>query len=231
MRIHFVQHVSFETPGYLINWAESRKYPVTFSKLFESNSFVQTNLFDVLVILGGPMGVYEEQKYPWLKEEKNFIKKAIADNKKVLGICLGAQLVAEALGAKVYPHHQKEIGWWPIHKMNHPETQFLTSHLPEQFVTFHWHGDTFDLPYGSTQLFTSGACDQQGFIHGRNTAAIQFHLEATEVLIKQMICHEKEELVYAPYIQTEQKINEETNSRVQLLEGYMTGFINNFLAY
>ena len=80
-------------------------------------------------------------------------------------------------------------------------------------------------------MFTSGACDQQGFIHGRNTAAIQFHLEATEVLIKQMICHEREELVYAPYIQTEQKINEETNSRVLSQQDYVTSFINNFLAY
>ena len=231
MRIHFVQHVSFETPGNLLTWAESHKYQVTFSKLFESDSFVQTNLFDVLVIMGGPMGVYEEQKYPWLKEEKLFIKKAIADNKKVLGICLGAQLVAESLGAKVYPHHQKEIGWWPVQKINHPVTESLTNHLPEPFVSFHWHGDTFDLPPGSTQLFTSRACAQQGFIKGRNAAAIQFHLEATEILIKQMISHEREELVDAPYTQTEQKINEETNSRVQWQEGYMTGFINNFLSY
>lgn len=231
MRIHFVQHVSFETPGYLLTWAESHKYQVTFSKLFESDSFVQTNLFDVLIIMGGPMGIYEVQKYPWLKEEKRFIKKAIADNKKVLGICLGAQLVAEALGANVYPHHQKEIGWWPVQKINHPQTQSLTNYLPEQFVTFHWHGDTFDLPPGSTQLFTSKACDQQGFIQGRNTAAIQFHLEATDILIQQMINHEREELVDARYIQTEQKINEETNSHVQLQEGYMTRFINHFLRY
>ncbi len=231
MRIHFIQHVSFETPGYLLNWAENHKYQVTFSNIFESPSFAQTNHFDVLVIMGGPMGVYEEQKYPWLKEEKHFIKKTIADNKKVLGICLGAQLVAEALGAKVYTHNQKEIGWWPVQKINHPETQSLTNHLPDKFVTFHWHGDTFDLPPGSKQLFTSQACAQQGFIQGRNTAAIQFHLEATDILIHQMIEHEREELGDAPYIQTEQKINEETNSRVRFQESYMTGFINNFLAY
>lgn len=157
MRVHFIQHVSFETPGYLLNWAERNRYHVTYSKVFETVHFPESNLFDLLIVLGGPMNIYEESIYDWLKSEKHFIKKSIQNNKKVLGICLGAQLVADALGAKIVQHHQKEIGWWPVIKTEHPHLSSLTSHMPDAFMSFHWHGDTFDLPEGATQLFSSDA--------------------------------------------------------------------------
>src|SRR5215471_5921833 len=136
MRVHFIQHVYFENPGHLLEWAKEKSYSTSFTKTFENISFPNLNDFDLLVIMGGPMGVYDEEKFPWLKQEKQFIKDSIAANKKVLGICLGSQLIAEALGVKVYPNKEKEIGWWPIKKVNAE----LNNDLPNEFVTFHWHG-------------------------------------------------------------------------------------------
>ena len=108
MKIHFIQHVAFEYPGYLLHWAQQEQHEISFTKIFETVSFPTVENFDMLIVMGGPMGVYEEEKYHWLKEEKIFIKHAIDAKKKVLGICLGSQLVAEALGAKVYQHTIKE---------------------------------------------------------------------------------------------------------------------------
>ena len=100
--------------------------------------------------MGGVMSVYEENKYAWMKAEKEFIKKSIEANKKVLGICLGAQFIAEVLGAKVFSHTKKEIGWFELEKvLQHT----LTDKLPQTFTTFHWHGDTFTLPDNSIHLF------------------------------------------------------------------------------
>ena len=229
MRVHFIQHVSFETPGYLLTWAESNKYSVSYSKVYETAHFPETNLFDLLIVLGGPMNIYEEGTYNWLKSEKYFIKKSIKDNKKVLGICLGAQLVADALGSKITPNYQKEIGWWPVKKTDYPQINSLTSHLPDEFMSFHWHGDTFDLPEGAIQLFSSNACHQQGFLHGQNTAALQFHLEVTSALICEMIKYEKEELKPSPFVQTEESIQNLTPLHIKIQEHYLTGFINNFL--
>lgn len=229
MRVHFIQHVSFETPGYLLTWAESNKYSVSYSKVYETAHFPETNLFDLLIVLGGPMNIYEEARYDWLKKEKHFIKKSIRDNKKVLGICLGAQLVADALGSKIVQHYQKEIGWWPVKKTGNLSISSLTSHLPAEFTSFHWHGDTFDLPEGAIQLFSSDACHQQGFLYGRNTVVLQFHLEATLQLIGEMIEHGKEELKPSPFVQTEENIHKLTQTYIQMQEPYLTGFMNNFL--
>src|SRR5689334_16619028 len=116
MRVHFIQHVNFEHPGHLLEWAKDNNHNTGFTKTFENISFPGLNDFDLLIIMGGPMSVYDENKFPWLKKEKQFIGEAIDADKKVLGICLGSQLIAESLGAKVYPSKEKEIGWWRIKK-------------------------------------------------------------------------------------------------------------------
>src|SRR5688572_23524659 len=116
MRIHFIQHVAFESPGYLLQWAEEHQHTISFTRIYESPVFPSVDDIDWLIVMGGPMGSYQEDQYSWLKAEKEFIRAVIDAGKKVLGICLGSQLVAAALGAKVYPHVQKEIGWWPVKK-------------------------------------------------------------------------------------------------------------------
>lgn len=217
MRVHFIQHVNFEHPGHLLEWSKDKHCNVSFTKTFERISFPKLNDFDLLVIMGGPMGVDEENKFPWLKQEKQFIKDAITENKKILGICLGSQLIAEALGAKVYPNKEKEIGWWPIKKTN----SIFNKDVPNEFITFHWHGDTFDLPKHSIHLFSTDVCSNQGFLYKSHVAALQFHPEVTEELVAAMVKHEGEELVPAPFIQTEETIKKETGKWVDLNKKFL----------
>ena len=156
MKIHIIQHVAFEPAGMIIDWAKINKHSLTHSLVFEENiSWPAMSEFDMLVIMGGPMGVHEEDKFEWLRTEKIFIKKAVAANKIVLGICLGSQLLAEALGAKVYPGHEKEIGFFPVTKTDAGKQDELFSAVPGTWNVFHWHGDTFELPKGAALLASS----------------------------------------------------------------------------
>lgn len=134
-----------------------------------------------LIVMGGPMGVYEADRYPFLREEQRLIRQATEAGLPVLGICLGSQLIAGALGARVYPGPKKEIGWYPV-EVTSPKDEFTTG-LPSRFMAFHWHGDTFDLPAGATRLFRSDLYENQGFRYGRNVYAIQFHLEINQAMI------------------------------------------------
>lgn len=226
MHIHFIQHVAFEYPGSIVNWAAENSHTTSYTKIFEEVKFPALTSFDMLVVLGGPMGVYEEDMLPWLKEEKAFIKQAIDAGKKVLGICLGAQLIASALGAGVYPHTVKEIGWWPVQKVsNHPVTQ----HLPAEFTTFHWHGDTFNLPAGAVHLFKSEACQQQGFAFGNNVVGLQFHIEVKEDLLFGMTEHERSELTGMGYVQNEETIKHLLQQHVAVQAGYIKLLLENFI--
>lgn len=229
MRIHFIQHVHFESPGYLLEWAIAQQHHISFTKIYESVSFPAVDAIDLLVIMGGPMGVYEEDKYAWLNAEKAFISAVIAAGTKVLGICLGAQLIAEVAGAKVYPNIEKEIGWWPMHKIINDKTHPLTATLPAEFITFHWHGDTFDLPPGALHLFATPACPHQGFLLNDQVAGLQFHLEATPALVTQMLQHGQDELVSASFIQPGQQMQEQSNLYAASQQKHLETFIASFL--
>jgi len=226
MRIHFIQHVAFEYPGSILDWALEENHTTTFTKVFEATDFPPPGAFDMLVILGGPMGVYEEDVYPWMAPEKQCIKVAIDANKKVLGVCLGAQFIANVLGEEVYQHTEKEIGWWPIQKTGeHP----LTKGLPAEFITFHWHGDTFKLPKGAVKLFKSPVCEQQGFAYGNNVAALQFHMEVKQDLLEGMTENEGQELTGTGYVQTAATIQHHIEFEVPKQNSYMSLFLKNFI--
>ena len=229
MRIHFIQHVHFETPGYLLEWAIAQQHNISFTKIYESVTFPAVDTIDLLVIMGGPMGVYEEDKYAWLSAEKAFISAVIAAGTKVLGICLGAQLIAEVAGAKVYPNKEKEIGWWPMHKIINDQTHPLTAPLPAEFITFHWHGDTFDLPPGAVHLFATPACPNQGFLLNDQVAGLQFHLEATPALVAQMTAHGQDELVTASFIQPAQLMQDQSALYASSQQKHLEVFISRFL--
>lgn len=202
MNIHILQHVAFETPGTILEWAKQNDYRVRYTLLFDAVPvYPDMAAIDMLVILGGPMAVYEANSLPWMAQEKQFISEVVTAGKIVLGICLGSQLLAEALGAKVYLHYTKEIGFFPLHATGHP----LLDHVPQPWTVFHWHGDTFDIPPGATLLASSEACANQGFVKG-NCVGLQFHPEADEVLIQQMVLHERAELVPAEFVQSEETI-------------------------
>ncbi len=177
-KLYYIQHVPFETPAKIFDWCVERRIEIKGFFAYNNDlSFLNPEECDILLIMGGSMGVYDEVEYPWLKEEKIMIEKAIRLNKKVIGICLGAQLIACVLGAKVYKNQYKEIGWFPVYST--AEAKHLWKDLPSSFTPFHWHGDTFDLPLDSIHLFYNEVTKHQGFIY-KNALALQFHLESTE---------------------------------------------------
>lgn len=209
MKIHYLQHVSFEGIGIIYDWATFHKHELSSTKFYENGfALPKTNDFDILLVMGGSMSVYEEEKFDWLKTEKQFIKKAIDAQKIVIGICLGSQLIAEVLGAKVYPNQYKEIGWMPVECTEFAKKESMFSFLPTTFQVFHWHGDTFDLPTNASHLFFSEGCQNQGFIYQNRVLGLQFHLESTPNLLNSMIEEGKSELQPAKYVQNEQEIQE-----------------------
>ncbi|WP_153796346.1 type 1 glutamine amidotransferase [Foetidibacter luteolus] len=226
MHVHFIQHVPFEYPGSIIDWCGLHGHTYSITHMYGDFKFPATAEFDMLVMMGGPMGAYETDTYAWLKAEKAFIAAAIADRKKVLGICLGAQLIADVLGAEVHPHTEKEIGWWPVQKtVQHP----LTAQLPDTFTCFHWHGDTYTLPQGAIQLLQSACCNQQGFVYGSHVAGFQFHPEVKENLLDDMTEHERAELVKSTYVQTEQEIISATPHHILQQQVYMHSLLDAFV--
>lgn len=210
MNIHYLQHESFEDLACIQSWANNTGNKLSSTKFFEKHSLPEINDIDFLIVLGGPMGVYDEHKYAWLKEEKKFIEKAIRNNKKVLGICLGSQLIAEVLGAKVYKNKEKEIGWMNVELTEQAKTDRYFEKFPSSLTVFQWHGDTFDLPKGAVHIAKSPACNHQAFTYGEKVIALQFHLEATDKLIEALTLHCKEEIVEGPYIQKEKAIIKNT---------------------
>jgi GMP synthase-like glutamine amidotransferase len=155
MNVHYFQHVSFEGPGYITTWLTEQGHNITATLFFERQyRLPDLSEIDALIVMGGPMSVYDDHLYPWLQEEKAFIEDAIEAGKKVLGICLGAQLAALCLGTFVPTALQKEIGWYPVQPA--PEAvkiaPGISALLAEQPVVFHWHGDKFDIPYGVMNL-------------------------------------------------------------------------------
>jgi GMP synthase-like glutamine amidotransferase len=229
MRIHFIQHVLFEHPGYLLTWAKQQNHSVSTSYIYESMVLPALDDFDMLIIMGGPMGVYEGDKYDWLKKEKQFVAAAINAGKKVLGICLGCQVIANVLGVNVYPHTQKEIGWWPVHKVAENKTHPLLKNLPDTFTTFHWHGDTFDLPKEAMHLFYSDACAHQGFLYKNHVAGLQFHAEVQDDLLHDMTENDKAQLIPSAYVQPEDEINKLLPLHVDAQHEYLSSFIEAFI--
>lgn len=152
---------------------------------------------DLLVVLGGPIGVYEEERYPFLREELALLTTRLAANRPTLGICLGAQLMAKALGAAVYPGHCKEIGFAPITLTAEGEASCLAPFGTPGAVVLHWHGDTFDLPQDAVRLGSTEAYANQAFARGTNMLACQFHPEATAVGFERWLIGHTAELTAA----------------------------------
>ncbi|ANX04104.1 type 1 glutamine amidotransferase [Immundisolibacter cernigliae] len=177
LRIHWLQHVAFEGLGYIEPWALRHRHALSCTRLHAGEALPTPDAFDWLIVMGGPMGVYEADRHPFIAAEIALIGAAIAAGKRVLGICLGAQLMAAALGARVYPSGQKEIGWFQIEPAPESTGSPFGDALTGPLTVFHWHGDTFDLPAGAVRLAHSRICTQQGFGYGARALALQFHPE------------------------------------------------------
>ncbi|MFA7382613.1 MAG: type 1 glutamine amidotransferase [Desulfurivibrionaceae bacterium] len=199
MQVHVLQHVLFEGLGSIGAWLAQRQARVGYTRFYEpAPCLPPLREIDCVIALGGPMSVNDEEELPWLRQEKRFLAEAIAGGKAVLGICLGAQLIASALGARVYPGPEKEIGWLPI--LAEPATTG-TFAFPPSVTVFHWHGETFDLPAGAVRLAGSAACRNQAFQLGARAIGLQFHLETTPESAEAILSHCGDELLDNPYIQ------------------------------
>jgi GMP synthase-like glutamine amidotransferase len=203
MKVHVLQHVAFEGIGSIEDCLRDQNAEITCTRFDQSDPLPGMAGIDLVIVMGGPMSVNDEALHPWLIAEKRFLREAIGQGVTVLGICLGAQLIASALGACVYPAPQREIGWFDIQGTRGTEDVFR---FPEKLPVFHWHGETFDLPEGAVRLAGSAACQNQAFQAGANVIGLQFHLEATPAGVDAMIAHCGGELVEGPYIQSEEAI-------------------------
>ncbi len=206
MKIHVLQHVPFEDEAEIGRWAKSKGHALSKTHLYDGESFPSVEDFDFLVVMGGPMNIYEETKYSWLIGEKRFIEKAVGAGKKVLGVCLGAQLIADVLGAKIYKNGVKEIGWFPVELRPEAKESSLFSGCPEGFTPFHWHGDAFDLPPGAVHIAKSEGGVNQAFEYDRRVVGLQFHLESTQESVGRLIEHCGDEIVEGEFIQTGQEM-------------------------
>ena len=203
MKVHFIQHVEFEEPAELEKWMINRGYKVSKSMMHNKDLFPNMSDFDMLIVMGGPMGVHDTIKYPWLIREKEFIRRAITERKTVVGICLGAQLIADVLNAKVYKNRYKEIGWFPIKKSRSIGKESIFSDFEKETQVFHWHGDTFDIPKGATRLFSSSGCKNQAFQFGNKVFGFQFHFEVNEKSIMKLAENAASEITDDKFVQTD----------------------------
>jgi len=207
-RIVYLQHVPFEGLGSIEGWARGQGHAVSAIRFFETHSFPAMADFDWLIVMGGPMGVHDEDVYPWMEDEKRFVDRAVSDGKVVIGICLGAQLIADVLGARVFRNAHREIGWFPMRLEGKEEIEVLRD-LPDTVEAFHWHGDTFDLPSGAVKIGSSEGCLNQGFVYSEKVYAFQFHLEVILDGVRDLIRNCRDEMVDGTYIQTPEEITED----------------------
>ena len=203
MQVHILQHVPFEGIGSIAKWLAERRASVTTTRFFADPALPSSHDFDLVFVMGGPMSVNDCADYPWLAAEKAFLRAAIEGGTAVLGVCLGAQLIASSLGAAVYPNPHKEIGWYPVRGCPGSADGFP---FPASCEVLHWHGETFDLPPGARLLASSDACRNQAFQVGPRVIGLQFHLETTPDSLDAMVSNCRDELVSGPYIQSEEAI-------------------------
>ncbi len=206
MNIHCLAHVPFEDAANIGSWAEDRGHTVTYTRFFQNDPLPAMDTFEMLAVMGGLMNIYEHEAYPWLVTEKAFLKQALDAGKKVIGVCLGAQLIADVLGGTVTQNRHKEIGWHPVTLTGHGRRSSLFDGMPDTLDVFQWHGDTFSIPPESVRLAENPTCPNQAFLYKNNALGLQFHLEYSRESIEKMLTHCADELVDAPFIQLPETI-------------------------
>lgn len=215
MKILCLKHISFEGPGAFALWAQMRGHELEVAAVYQNTPLPSLETFDALLVMGGPMNIYEDAIYPWLPKEKCYIRDAIAAGKYVIGVCLGAQLIADALGARVISAAHNEIGWFPIQRTQDcPATLALT----EELRVLHWHGDTFELPANAIWIAQSAACANQGFLYRERVLALQCHLEMTPQSLALLIAACSNELIDAPTVQSADRMLAEPEATYKCMQ-------------
>lgn len=200
LRIQIFHHVAFEGLGSMEPWLKSRGHvlsQVSWYRDGAAQAAASGPEADWIIVMGGPMGVHDDAELVWLREEKRALEAALKRGAAVLGVCLGAQLLAHVLGAEVAPNREKEIGWFPVGLSPEAQGTWLGRVFPPRFTPFHWHGDTFAIPRGAVALGASAGCANQGFLYNENVLGLQFHPEMTPEGLAGLVAHCGGELAVA----------------------------------
>lgn len=203
MRMHVLRHVSFETEARIADWAAGKGIELVTVDCYAGDALPDPSEIEWLTVMGGPMGVHDEDEYPWMAPEKQLIEQCIDAETMVLGFCLGAQLIADVLGAVVMPSLQKEMGFHPVFATEDGAHHALLAGLPPSFMAFHWHLDATTLPPGATHLLSSPGCEVQAFSYENIAVGFQCHLETTPAMVEALLTHASDDLTPGgPYVQT-----------------------------
>lgn len=223
------QHDPLEGLGFFADVLERQKTNFRVVRLFHGEMPAEDwEKVSALMILGGPMHVYEEERYPFLRWERRIIQAAVEESLPVLGVCLGAQLIAAALGATVYPGTIQEIGWYPISITPYGHVDSMLGYLPQSAMVFQWHGDGFELPVGALRLASSADYKNQAFRVGKHVYGLQFHLEVTQSMIERWMEERCKDLARTPYI-SPAKIRADTQTYAGTLKYYAERFLSEFI--
>lgn len=217
MKVQVLQHVPFEGLGSMRPWLEARGAEIEFAHLWRGDALPAHETVDLVIAMGGPMSINDEGRYPWLAPEKAWLAEAMESRLPVLGVCLGAQLIAAVLGSPVRPQGYKEIGWFEVEGLPNP-SGFA---FPRRFPAFHWHGETYALPEGTVPLARSAACEQQAFQYGDRVIGLQFHLETTPQTMHGLIQRLGDELVPARWVQTARQMQAQPAASFAAIENLM----------
>lgn len=227
MRILVVQHVPFERAGLIESWAVEHGHTIHVCQMYKAEPLPAPAEVDLHVSMGGPMGVSDADRIPFLASEMSLMRDVLAGGGRVFGVCLGAQLLAAALGARVFRNTHREIGWMPVQKAG---SHKLTDTLPDSLQVLHWHGDTFDLPQGSVHLLRSEACANQAFVAGNRALGLQFHLEMTELSLGEIIENCREDLASDTYVHSESQILADAPRYAATCRQVLFGLLDRFVA-
>ncbi|OHB86731.1 MAG: hypothetical protein A3D13_01160 [Planctomycetes bacterium RIFCSPHIGHO2_02_FULL_40_12] len=229
MKVIIIKHIDIEGPGTIGDFLDGSGIPYHVIDIFNGEP-LPDSLSDTsaVIVLGGPMNVYEEDKYPFLKQEDEFLKEVIEKGLPTLGFCLGAQLIAKAKGAIVKKAPQKEIGWFQISLNKNGSSDPLFQEFPVEVDVFQWHGDTFDIPDGAVKLAESELCPNQAFRIGNNIYGLQFHVEVTDEMIYQWMDAYKNEVNSLKGIVDPDRIISETKAKSENYKAQAKQFCSNF---
>lgn len=225
MKILYVTHASFEQPGSIDTWAKRNNHETTEVRPYAGEQLPEINEYDMLVVMGGPQSPIEIEKSPYLKDEIRLVKQALDQNKRIVGVCLGAQLITEALGAKTERSPNKEIGMYELELFDAAASDPVFSSFPAKFDVMHWHSDMPGLVDGVELLARSEGCPKQAFRYGDRVYGFQCHFELTRELVEGMIEHCDGDLRSGKYVMTPEELlaldYSEINERMDKVLDYL----------